>query len=76
MLAPTTVTINAERRLRPPYGVHGSAPGKRGLNVLVRGGNEQVVSGKHTAQLEAGDRVIIKTPGGGGWGDASASKQK
>ena len=72
MLAPTTVTINAERRLRPPYGLQGGAPGARGVNTLVRAGREEVVSGKHTAQLEKGDRVIIKTPGGGGWGESSA----
>lgn len=26
------------------------------------------LGGKNTAQMKAGDRIIIKTPGGGGWG--------
>ena len=71
MLAPATVTINAERRLRPPYGVNGGAPGKCGLNRVIRDGRAEIVGGKHTAQLDAGDRVIIETPGGGGWGDGT-----
>ncbi len=69
MLVPATITINSERRRRPPYGVNGGAPGKCGLNTVIRGGQAQVVSGKYSATLAAGDRVIIETPGGGGWGD-------
>ena len=68
MLAPATVTINSERRLRAPYGLNGGAPGRCGLNAVIRQGDTEIVSGKHSAKLEAGDRVIIETPGGGGWG--------
>lgn len=75
LLAPATATINAERRLRPPYGVHGGAPGKCGVNRLIRSERVETVSGKHTAQLDAGDRVIIETPGGGGWGVAAKDLQ-
>ena len=73
MLVPATATVNAERRRRAPYGIHGGAPGKRGLNRFLRSGAAEVVSGKHTAHLEAGDRVVIETPGGGGWGQAGES---
>ncbi len=68
LLVPATVTINSERRLRPPYGLSGGAPGQCGLNIIRRDGEDTVVSGKHSAYLGAGDRVIIETPGGGGWG--------
>ena len=68
LLVPATITINSERRLRPPYGVNGGGPGTCGLNRIVHAGREAVVSGKHVAQLAPGDRVIIETPGGGGWG--------
>jgi N-methylhydantoinase B len=67
-LAPAVIALNSERRVGAPYGLDGGAPGQRGRNTLVRGGVERVVSGKHTARLEAGDVVIIETPGGGGWG--------
>ena len=68
MLTPATITINSERRRRAPYGVKGGAPGKCGVNAVVRQGEVEIVSGKHSANLEAGDRVIVETPGGGGWG--------
>ncbi len=71
-LAPVRITICSERRILPPYGSQGGAPGQCGLNTIVRGGEPEIVGGKHTAQLEAGDRVIIATPGGGGWGAPSA----
>ncbi|MCK4315346.1 MAG: hydantoinase B/oxoprolinase family protein, partial [Anaerolineae bacterium] len=67
-LAPVTVTINSERRIYAPYGLQGGEPGQVGSNRVVRKGVETVVGGKYTTQLNAGDRVIIETPGGGGWG--------
>ena len=70
LLAPATITINSERRLRAPYGIHGGEAGLCGVNSIIRDGMAvEVVSGKHSAHVEAGDRVIIETPGGGGWGD-------
>ncbi len=72
MLTPATVTINAERRRHAPYGLRGGADGARGRNRIARADGETVVSGKHVAQLGAGDRVIIETPGGGGWGEETA----
>jgi N-methylhydantoinase B len=68
LLAPAQVTINSERRIRAPYGLHGGADGQRGVNHLIRDGLETEVGGKWTGQLQPGDRVIIETPGGGGWG--------
>ena len=67
-LAPARITISSERRLQSPYGSQGGAPGQCGVNTILRRGEPELVGGKHTAQLDAGDRVIIATPGGGGWG--------
>ena len=67
-LAPATITLNTERRLRAPYGLQGGAAGRRGVNTVVRNGQAERVSGKYTSQIQAGDRVRIETPGGGGWG--------
>lgn len=80
LLAPATITLNSERRIRPPHGLQGGQPGQVGVNRIVRrnpslkalrkGAREETlkVGGKYTTRLEAGDRVIIETPGGGGWG--------
>ena len=69
-LSPARVTILSERRKRAPYGLHGGDDAERGENVLLRGGFEEVrLSGKETVDLEAGDVLSIRTPGGGGWGE-------
>ena len=75
MLVPATITINSERRRYAPYGVNGGAPGERGVNTVIRSGAAEIVGGKHSAHVDAGDRVVIETPGGGGWGGASPPPQ-
>ncbi|OGD21626.1 MAG: hypothetical protein A2W03_16935 [Candidatus Aminicenantes bacterium RBG_16_63_16] len=67
-LAPAQVNILSERRRFPPYGLAGGKPGRRGRNTLVRGGRRKIIPGKASFQVKAGDRVIIETPGGGGYG--------
>ena len=63
-LAPAAVTLLTERRLRPPWGLAGGGPGQCGRNRL----NGTRLPGKCRLQVEAGDRLRIETPGGGGWG--------
>jgi len=67
-LCAATVTILSERRQTAPYGLHGGKPGLRGRNVLVRDGVEVDLPGKVEIRVEAGDRLGLYTPGGGGWG--------
>ena len=67
-LVPTTITLNSERRIRAPYGVNGGGDGAKGINTIIRDGQSEVVGGKYTTQLNVGDQIIVKTPGGGGWG--------
>ncbi len=68
------VTILSERRRFAPYGLHGGHHGERGENVLFRGGYEEVkLSGKEVLDVEPGDVLSIRTPGGGGWGDPGSS---
>ena len=72
-LVPARITINSERRLRAPYGTNGGDPGHCGINTIIRDGVAEHVGGKYTAQLAAADRVLIETPGGGGWGGADST---
>ena len=67
-LAPVTATLLTERREKAPYGLRGGEPGQCGENALIRGGVETVLPGKTQLQLEAGDVLVVRTPGGGGWG--------
>ncbi|MCA9893545.1 MAG: hydantoinase B/oxoprolinase family protein [Anaerolineae bacterium] len=67
-LSEATVTLNTERRVKAPYGLADGESGKVGINTLVRNGRKEKLSGKHTTRVQPGDRLIIETPGGGGWG--------
>lgn len=67
-LEPVSVTILSERRRYNPYGLFGGDPGKRGENILIRGKEKIYLPGKINLFVKKGDRIIIKTPGGGGWG--------
>jgi N-methylhydantoinase B len=67
-LAPVTAALISDRRDTQPYGLSGGAPGTPGENVLVRNGIESTLPGKVQLQIEAGDVLSIRTPGGGGWG--------
>ncbi len=68
-LSDATVTIISERRRRSPYGTAGGFAGAAGQNRLEPQEEMSVVlPGKVTIDVHPGDRLIIATPGGGGWG--------
>jgi N-methylhydantoinase B/oxoprolinase/acetone carboxylase alpha subunit len=73
-LAPARVNILSERRRFAPYGLAGGAPGKKGKNTLVRKGRKLKLGGKVSFRVAAGDRVVVETPGGGGYGKARGSR--
>jgi len=64
LLAPARITLLTERRRHAPWGLAGGADGAPGENRL----NDTPLPGKTTFTAEAGDRLTIATPGGGGWG--------
>jgi 5-oxoprolinase (ATP-hydrolysing) len=68
-LKPATISIISERRSSAPYGLSGGEPGKRGINLLERaGGYIERLGHRTVVQVNSGDTVIIRTPGGGGYG--------
>ena len=69
ILAPAQVTLLSERRIQAPYGLKGGQPGKPGRNYLLRNGQKQNLPGKTQIEVQPGDVLKIKTPGGGGFGD-------
>ena len=68
-LAPAMVTLLTERRRHAPWGLEGGASGRPGENRL----NGQVLPGKISLSVSAGDRLTVSTPGGGGWGRADTA---
>ncbi len=68
LTAPVSVSLLSSRRLVAPPGSEGGGAGTCGSQRLVRDGiAEELPAGFVVAAL-SGDRVIIETPGGGGWG--------
>jgi N-methylhydantoinase B len=67
-LVPARMSLLADRRKRGPYGLFGGDDGKPGTAAIIRDGNVGSIGSKGSWELQAGDRVRIETPGGGGFG--------
>ncbi|KAF9240045.1 Hydantoinase B/oxoprolinase [Melanogaster broomeanus] len=78
------VSILSERRTRAPYGMEGGESAMMGRNTWIKqrrkedgdllefedqGPRHVNIGGKATVFMGKGDRLLIETPGGGGWGD-------
>jgi len=70
-LEPLTLSLLTDSRLVQPFGLAGGEAGACGENSLRRAAGEvEPLPGRAAVELEVGDRVIVKTPGGGGYGQA------
>ncbi len=66
---PMTVAILSNHRRVAPFGLAGGAAGATGINRLERANGESVeLPACASAAVEAGDAIVIETPGGGGFG--------
>jgi len=73
-LAPLSLSLLAQHRVVRPFGMRGGEPGAVGRQRLLRAaGGEEVLAGSDQAEVEAGDRLLLETPGGGGWGRPPAA---
>ncbi len=67
--APMTVAVLSNHRRIAPFGLAGGSPGAAGINRLVRAGGATIVLPACAAErVDAGDEIVIETPGGGGFG--------
>lgn len=68
-MRPLVMSILSERRTLHPYGMDGGEEGACGRNLLVKKDGWTVnIGGKCSTKIDAGDRLRIETPGGGGYG--------
>ncbi|MBT5708086.1 MAG: 5-oxoprolinase, partial [Verrucomicrobia bacterium] len=70
-LEPVQVSLLTQHRLVSPYGIKGGEAGQPGIQTLIRrDGEREFLSPTSSPALAKGDRLLIETPGGGGWGKA------
>lgn len=66
---PMSLSILSTHRIVAPFGLMGGADAATGENHIRRAnGTMERLDGSAQSELEAGDTVIVKTPGGGGFG--------
>ena len=68
VLTDAEVTLLAERRSHPPYGLDGGGNGEPGGAQVIRASGSSYLPGKFNMRLRTGERIRIDTPGGGGYG--------
>jgi 5-oxoprolinase (ATP-hydrolysing) len=59
------INILSQHRVEGPYGLNGGKPGKTGRQYIV---NKTALRGTASTSVSKGDRLVIETPGGGGFG--------
>jgi N-methylhydantoinase B len=68
--AAAVLSLMGERRRHRPWGLNGGGPGAPGEDWLIRrDGSRERLPGKVTLEVAAGERLLVLTPGGGGWGE-------
>lgn len=68
-LAPMTLSVLTQHRTEGPYGIVGGEKGQPGRQRIFRQGDEVVGLGSvDGCDVETGDRLVLETPGGGGFG--------
>jgi 5-oxoprolinase (ATP-hydrolysing) len=71
-LEPMSLSLLTQHRVERPYGLEGGEPGQPGRQRLVRASREiEELAPIDGCEVGPGDRLILETPGGGGWGPPS-----
>jgi 5-oxoprolinase (ATP-hydrolysing) len=74
-LEPMTLSILSQHRAEGPYGVDGGEPGAPGGQRVVRAsGAVDALGAVDGTDVDVGDRLIVETPGGGGWGSPTSAR--
>ncbi|MFE2559328.1 hydantoinase B/oxoprolinase family protein [Streptomyces sp. NPDC059352] len=74
-LEPMTVALLTGHRRVPPYGMAGGEPGALGENIVERAdGTVEHLGGAATTEVGPDDVLVLRTPGGGGYGPPPAAE--
>ncbi len=74
LLTDGLVTLHDDREIMPAWGNNGGQAGRQAEKWLQRkdGGRTSLPPNAARVPVKAGDRIIFRTAGGGGWGDPLA----
>ncbi len=68
-LEPVRLSLLSQHRTKRPYGMAGGEDALPGIQWIIKAsGQRKELAGVEGISLEAGDRIYIATPGGGGYG--------
>ena len=63
------LNIISNNRIHKPFGLSGGGAGQNGSNYLLKRGKEKIeLDSVQSTSVEAGDMIVIETPGGGAFG--------
>jgi len=65
VLEDASVSFLTDRRENAPRGVEGGGDGAKGVNIV----DGDRVGARAVVEVDAGARVEVRTPGGGGYGE-------
>jgi N-methylhydantoinase B len=72
-----SLTSMFERRVVPPYGLQGGDPGAPfRVDLISADGSTREIKGKANQRLSEGDRVILQSCGGGGYGAPAGTAKR
>ena len=72
-LAPLQFSILSQHRASAPFGMAGGGDGKPGRQTIRRpDGSMRELLGIDGCAVDPGDRIVLETPGGGGFGEVDS----
>jgi 5-oxoprolinase (ATP-hydrolysing) len=72
-----SLSVLSQHRTTAPYGLRGGSPGAPGRQQIIRASGEVITLGSvDGCEVGPGDRLILETPGGGGWGEPEAQETR
>lgn len=75
-LEPLEISVLTQHRAEGPFGVDGGEAGSPGRQWVERASGERRDLGSvDGCAVEAGDRLVVETPGGGGWGSPANARR-
>ena len=68
-LQPMSLSVLSQHRAVQPFGVNGGHPGNVGEQFVIKqNGDRHTLNAIDGCEVQTGDRLVLKTPGGGGFG--------